>query len=173
MDHFQRLGLPRRFSVDAGELEQAYLARSRLIHPDYHRSGSDAELAASTDLSAAVNQAYNTLRDPFARAEYLLGLEGGPTAGEHRQLPPAFLAEMLEAREQVEGARGNPAAVARLDAEFTSRLDGLLADVGGAFARFEQLPAADPQRANLLAGVRGLLNAVRYVRRLLDDLHAD
>ncbi len=66
MDYFDRLGLPRRFSLDAAELERAYLARSRAIHPDYHLAGSDAELAASLELSAAVNEAYNTLRDPFA-----------------------------------------------------------------------------------------------------------
>src|SRR5689334_9428852 len=105
-DHFDRLGLPRRFAVDAAELERQYLARSRAVHPDYHAAGAAGDLEASLELSAAVNEAYNTLKDPFARAEYLLRLEGGPTAAEHGQMPPAFLAEMLDLREQVEAARG-------------------------------------------------------------------
>ena len=177
-DHFQRLGLPRRFSVDADELERAYLARSRAVHPDYHAAGSSADLAASLELSAAVNEAYNTLRDPFARAEYLLTLEGGPSAAEHKQMPAAFLAEMLELRERVEEARAggvedNPAAAARLAAGFAARYDGLLREVGDRFEQFERLPAGDPGRARLLAEVQRLLNAAKFVRGLIRDLHAD
>src|SRR5262245_55661755 len=171
-DFFQRLGLPRRFSVDAGELERAYLARSRAVHPDYHLNASAGELSASLELSAAVNEAYNTLRDPFARADYLLKLEGGPSASDHKQMP-AFLAEMLEARERIEQSRGKPAEVAKLDAEFAGRFGGLMDQVGGLCARYEQLPAGDAQRANLLPQIRSLLNAAKYVRGLLRDLHAD
>src|SRR5437764_2739026 len=105
-DAFLRLGLPRRFALDAVELERAYLAHSRAVHPDYHLAGSSAEVNASLELSAAVNEAYNTLRDPFRRAEHLLALEGGPSASEHKQMPAAFLAEMLDAREEIELARG-------------------------------------------------------------------
>ena len=168
-DYFERLGLPRRFSIDAAALERAYLAASRAVHPDYHAAGTDEDLAVSLEASAAVNEAYATLRDPFTRADHLLGLLGGPTATEHKQMPPAFLAEMLEAREQVEEARGNPGATARLEAAFTGQYNELMAQVGGAFGRLEIGPPA----ANLLAQVRGLLNAAKYVRGLLRDLNAD
>src|SRR5437764_8803849 len=124
-DHFHRLGLPRRFVVDAGALERAYLAHSRAVHPDYHLGGASANLGASLELSAAVNEAYNTLRDPFTRAEHLLALEGGPTAAESKQMPPAFLAEMLDAREEIEHARGNPTETERLEGAFASRFDAL------------------------------------------------
>jgi molecular chaperone HscB len=172
-DQFQRLGLPRRFSIDESELERAYLARSRAIHPDYHLVGSEAELSVSLELSATLNEAYNTLRDPFARADYLLSLEGGQSAGEHKQLPQNFLAEMLEAREEVEVARGNPAKVERLDKEFTKRSGAFVEQIDNAFARYESLAPDDPQRVNLRAQVRGLLNAAKYIRGLLRDLHAD
>ena len=172
-DHFQRLGLPRRFSVDPVELEGAYLARSRAVHPDYYLAKSASELAASLELSAALNEAYNTLKDPFARAEYLLRLEGGPAAGDQKQMPPAFLAEVLDLREQVEEARAagppdNP-AVAALGAEFAARYDALLAEVGGLFEGLDRAP----DRAAHLARIRGLLNAAKYVRGLIRDLHAD
>ena len=97
-----------RFALDAGELERAYLARSRAVHPDFHLAGSSADLDASLELSAAVNEAYNTLRDPFSRAGHLLALEGGPSAAEHRDVPVSFLGEMLDLREQIETAHGNP-----------------------------------------------------------------
>jgi len=171
--HFHRLGLPRRFVLDAGELERAYLAHSRAVHPDFHLAGSSADLDASLELSAAVNEAYNTLRDPFARAEHLLALAGGPTAAEHKQVPPAFLAEMLDAREEVEQARGNPAGAERLGRAFAARAEGLMAEVAALFATLDTLPPDDATRPNLLLRVRGLLNAAKYVRGLIRDLHAD
>jgi len=170
-DHFTRLGLPRRFAVDEAELEQQYLARSRAVHPDYHAGGPTADLAASLDLSAALNEAYTTLRDPFRRAEYLLTLEGGPTAAEQKQMPPAFLMEMLEARERIEEAKaGNntcSARLAELQTEFQSRYDDLLADVGTRFAKLE----ANADRAKELVEIRSLLNAAKYVRGLIRDLN--
>lgn len=172
-DAFDRLGLPRRFVLDAGELERAYLAHSRAVHPDYHLAGASADLDASLELSAAVNEAYNTLRDPFTRAEHLLALEGGPSASEHKQLPPAFLAEMLDAREEVEQARGKPAETERLEKAFAARFDGLMGEVATAFLKLESLPPESAERPNLRLRVRSLLNAAKYVRGLIRDLHSD
>ena len=171
---FERLGLPRRFSIDANELERAYLARSRAVHPDYHRTGSDADLTASLELAADINEAYNTLREPFTRAEYLLKLEGGPSASEQKQMPPAFLAEMLEARERIEEARvGCPDDASTLAVEFDKRYDDLLADVAGLFDRLPRLAPDDAARMKVLSQIRGQLNAAKYVRGLIRDLHAD
>lgn len=172
-DAFRRLGLPRRFVLDAGELERAYLARSRAIHPDYHLGGASADLDASLELSAAVNEAYNTLRNPFSRAEHLLALEGGPSASEAKQLPPAFLAEMLDAREEIERARGKPAETERLEHAFAARFDALMNDVGEAFAKLESHDAISPDRANLLKQIRASLNAAKYIRGLIRDLHSE
>lgn len=168
-DHFQRLGLPRRFSVDAEQLERAYLARSRAVHPDYHVAASASELAASLELAAAINEAYNTLKDSFNRAEYLLTLEGGPTASQQKQLPPVFLAEMLDAREAIESARGNATEVARLETRFRQQYEGIMTQVG---QLFEQLTTCTTGREQLLGQIRSHLNAAKYVRGLLRDLHA-
>jgi len=172
-DHFQRLGLPRRFSIDDNALERAYLALSRTIHPDYHLTGTEAELSASLELSAALNDAYNTLRDSFARADYLVNLEGGPASSDHKQLPQNFLAEMLEAREEVEQARGFPAKITKLDEDFSQRYSAIFDQVGKVFERYESLSPEDKQRVNLRVQLRGLLNAAKFIRGLLRDLHAD
>jgi molecular chaperone HscB len=172
-DYFDRLGLPRRFFLDPADLERAYVARSRAVHPDYHLAGSSGDLSASLELSAAVNEAYNVLRDPFSRAEHLLALAGGPSASEQKQMPPAFLAEILDAREEVERARGHTAETARLDAAFSQRFDSLMGEVGGLFQKLDETPPGDASRANLLARVRGLLNAAKYVRGLIRDLNSD
>ncbi len=173
IDAFDRLGLQRRFLLPDAELERAYLAHSREVHPDYHLAGSSADLNASLDLSAAVNEAYNILHDPFTRAEHLLALMGGPGPAEQKQMPPAFLAEMLDAREEIEQARGNLAQTERLETSFSRRFDKLLSEVGKLFQNLDELSPDDANRMNLLARVRSLLNAAKYVRGLIHDLNND
>ncbi|MFM8274978.1 MAG: Fe-S protein assembly co-chaperone HscB [Gemmata sp.] len=172
-DHFDRLGLPRRFAVDAGKLDRAYLARSRAVHPDFHATGASADLTASLELSAALNEAYNTLRDPFSRAEHLLALEGGPSAAEHKQMPAAFLAEMLDARAEIETVRGDAVAAEPLARDFAARSETLLGEIATAFDQYDALPAGESGRANLLVRIRGLLNAAKYVRGLIRDLNTE
>jgi len=164
-DHFERLGLPRRFSVDAAELERAYLAHSRAVHPDYHAAGAASDLAASTELSAAVNEAYNTLREPFARADYLLGLLGGPPASQEKGVDPAFLAEMMDLRERAEDSSQHGAVRAEID-ERTAALETRVAE---GFAHVE----ARPDDAAKLVAIRRALNALKTLRSLARTLPDD
>src|SRR5919197_3804638 len=129
-DHFERLGLPRRFSLDRAALEREYLARSRALHPDYHQLGSSAEQAASVELSAALNEAYTTLKDPFKRAEYLLRLDGGPSAAELKDIPPEFLEEMLELRMEIAGLPPDSPHAKAMEQQLAERRGRLLAEVG-------------------------------------------
>jgi molecular chaperone HscB len=163
MDFFERLGLPRRFSLTLADVEREYIARSRVLHPDGHRLGSSAEQAASTELSAGLNEAYTTLKDPFRRAEYLLQLEGGPTAGELKDVPPEFLEEMLELRMEIAGLTPDSPGATALEKQLAGRRDALLAQVGAL------LDGAGPTR---LTDARRLLNATKYVQNLIRDLRA-
>jgi hypothetical protein len=45
--------------------------------------------------------------------------------------------------------------------------------VAGLFDRLTRLPAGDTARAIVLSQIRGHLNAAKYVRGLIRDLHAD
>src|SRR5438046_2705773 len=156
--HFERLGLPARFDLDLGEVERNYLERSRVVHPDYHQLASSSEQRVSMELTAALNDAYATLRQPFRRAEYLLALEGGPSASEHKEMAPAFLEEMLELRMEIEELRADPdpeaPARVKMARQLTQRSDRLVADLGDQFARLKALVPDDPARQPLLVQVR-------------------
>jgi molecular chaperone HscB len=167
MDHFKRLGLPRRFSLDAAALEGEYLARSRALHPDYHQLGSSAEQAASVELSAALNEAYATVKDPFRRAEYLLRLEGGPSASELKDMPAEFLEEMLELRMEIAGLTPDSPSAQAMETQLADRRDRLLAEVG----RLLDGLTPESQEAQL-ADARRRLNATKYVQNLIRDLRA-
>jgi molecular chaperone HscB len=172
-DHFERLGLPRRFSVDPAAVERAYLERSRAAHPDFHATAAPAEQRASLERTAALNEAYLAVRDPFRRAEYLLTLLGGPSAHSAKHLDQAFLIEMMDIRERIEEAgTGGPCGAAReaIRDELRAKDDDLLAGVGAAFARLEGLAGDSLERAELLTAIRRQLNAAKTIRSLIRDL---
>jgi molecular chaperone HscB len=163
-DPFERLGLPRRFSIDADELERQYLALSREAHPDFH-SGSGAEAQADAETaSAAINEAYATLKDPFRRAEALMELLGGPNVNAQKEMPPAFLMEMLELRERIEQA--DTVEKAAIESELKEREGAIFDGIAELFAKCE--PGSFEE--TLLISIRGELNVAKYLRGLLRDL---
>ena len=170
-DHFERLGLPRRFNLNAAEIERAYLARSREVHPDFFQMGGDIELRASMEMSAALNEAYAVLRDPFQRAEHLLQLEGGPSASEMKATPASFLEETLQLRmaiEEIREAGPDSPALLAMDKGLVDRREKLLNEVGRIFERLNQ-----EDRPVQLKEIRQILNVVKYVQGLRRDLNAD
>jgi molecular chaperone HscB len=104
-NHFDLFGLPERYRFDAAALERAYRALQSEVHPDRFAGGSDAQKRAALQSSAHVNEAYRALRDPVARAAYLLALHGIDAQDEtDTALPLAFLERQLERREVAEEA---------------------------------------------------------------------
>ena len=128
------------------------------------------------EMTAALNDAYATLKNPFRRAEYLLALERGPTAAEHKAMAPAFLEEMLELRMEIEERReASPDSPGRWEMEnqLRRRDSALVGDLAKRFAELEALRAEDVKRRDILVQIRQVLNAAKYVQGLLRDLRAD
>jgi molecular chaperone HscB len=101
---FEVFGLEPTFDVDVDALHRKYLELSRLIHPDLAGGPEESGRRRSLALSARFNQAYEVLRDPTRRAEYLLRLLGGATCCEDRSVPEDLLEQVMEMRERVEAA---------------------------------------------------------------------
>ena len=159
--HYERLGLPGRFSVDSADLERAYLARSREVHPDYHAESADR--AAKLAESAAVNEAYSTVRDPFRRAEYLLNVSLGDTPQVPVALSPAFLIQAMELRERLESAGSDAGELAVLDGDLGALIDAEHAAVATLFA--------GPPLPGTFAAIRGHLNAWKTLASLRRSVH--
>lgn len=94
MDYFTLFGLPARYQLDTQALSLRFQDLQRQYHPDKFASGSQAEQLAAVQQSATINQAWQTLRHPLMRAEYLLSLHGFDLASEqHTVRDTAFLME--------------------------------------------------------------------------------
>ena len=84
-DYFAIFSLPRKLWIEMPGLEQKFLQLSWKLHPDNFVNASAAEQADSLKRSSALNDAYRVLRDPVARVEYLLEIEGARKEGEQKQ----------------------------------------------------------------------------------------
>jgi molecular chaperone HscB len=105
-NHFELLGLPVSYTVDAAALDRAYRDLQGRVHPDRFASASEAERRVAMQWAARANEAYRTLRHPIDRARYLLGLRGFDTGEEsNTSMPPDFLMQQMEWRESVEAGR--------------------------------------------------------------------
>src|ERR1700679_3439559 len=74
--YFSLFSLLQHLVLDTAALEKSFYALSRKLHPDRFASRPAAEQEAALADSSRLNDAYPTLRDPIARTEYLLKLEG-------------------------------------------------------------------------------------------------
>lgn len=103
MDYFTLFGLTPGYVVDTQQLATRYQELQRQFHPDKYASRSQAEQLLAVNQSATINQAWQTLRHPLLRAEYLLLLNGFDLANEqHTVRDTAFLREQLELREELD-----------------------------------------------------------------------
>ena len=105
-NHFELLGLPMKFALDASRLERGYRELQTRVHPDRFAASTEAERRVAMQWAARANEAYRTLRDPLARARYLLQLKGFDTGEEsNTSMPADFLMQQMEWREAAAEAR--------------------------------------------------------------------
>jgi molecular chaperone HscB len=107
-DFFSFLGVPRKLGLDTQDLERRFRDLSRKFHPDYFYNAPPAERLASLERSSYLNDAYRTLRDPAARIEHLLAIEGLPSAKSDEggvKVPPSLLEEVFALNEELDEIR--------------------------------------------------------------------
>lgn len=173
-DYFRVFGVPTVFAIDAAQLEQRYKELTKVLHPDRFARADPQARRASLERSVQLNEAWQIMKDPVRRAEYLLSLNGmdiGEMAGvgrpgnggEHATLPvpQVLLMEVLELREALAEAHvaKDSSETEALIAKVRSRLETVMADVANGFL-------ASPPELGLIAS---RLVTVRYYRRFLDE----
>jgi molecular chaperone HscB len=198
-NYFTQFGLPRHLNMDTAALEKAFYAQSRKLHPDRFASRPAAEQEAALAASSQLNDAYRTLRDPIARTEYLLALEGiqleeqsraatdaARAAGtEKKQVaPPDLLEEAFELNMQLEEMRmakqmGDDDPQTRADLEtartkFTAMLNDAQQQLEALWSKWDVAEDTNDATARDAAkqSMIALLNRRSYIRNLVRDVNA-
>jgi molecular chaperone HscB len=166
-DYFAFLELPRNLAIDAKDLEKKFYAMSRQLHPDMHSRKSQAEREQAEESTAVLNDAYRTLRDPIARSEYLLKLEGFDVSEQaSKDVPPELLEEVFELNMALEELRGGDRDAIPQLAAARERFDGMRGEIDREMqVQFTAWDASHGREA--LAAVRGLLNRRKYITNLI------
>ena len=193
-DYFALFGLARHLHVELSALEKAFYAQSRRLHPDRFAAKPAAEQEAALAASSQLNDAYRTLREPIARTEYLLGLEGiqmeeqsraatdaaKATGTAKKQVaPPDLLEEAFELNMQLEEMKMDPDPGVRADleaaaAKFTAMLAETQVQLEGLWSKWDAAVDADDATAKDAAktAMVALLNRRSYIWNLVRDVNA-
>ena len=199
MDYFALFSLPRHLHLSAPELEKSFYAQSRRLHPDRFAARPVEEQAEALARSSSLNDAYRTLRDPVARTEYLLSLEGvqmeeqsraatdaARVAGtEKKQVaPPDLLEEAFELNMQLEEMRFSRQTGEKDEAvegdlraaqgRYTAMLNGLGSQLEALWTQWDAAEDARDESARTAAkeSMVALLNRRSYIRNLVRDVNA-
>lgn len=195
--YFGQFSLPRHLHIDLVALEKSFYEQSRRLHPDRFTARPAAEQEAALAASSRLNDAYRTLREPIARTEYLLELEGvqmeeqsrqatdqaRAAGGEKKQVaPPDLLEEAFDLNMQLEELRmartmgdDEPGTRAELEAareRYTNKLNDsqtALEELWTAWDAAEDRGDKD-LRGKVKQDMVALLNRRSYIRNLVRDV---
>ena len=158
-DDFALLGLPRRFQIDLKTLDERRKDLQRQTHPDRFAAQGAAAQRVAMQWSVRVNEAYQRLRDPIRRAAYLCELAGVSIDAERNTaMPPEFLMQQMQWREDLD------------DAQTPEQIEALLDAVSAAQRQSEAQLAVlldvqnDPQAAS------HVVRALMFIQRFADDI---
>ena len=171
-DYFALFGMAPRLALSTDELQQNFYALSRALHPDRFGRKSERERQYSLDASSVLNDAWRTLRNPIARAEYVMK-QNGLDIGEQRSsnVPPELLEEVFELNMALEEVRGgDESSKPQLETARRNFL-GMLGTIDGELdALFRDWD--DRHRPEELTAIRGVLNRRKYIQNLVSEVDA-
>jgi len=191
VDYFAVFGLSRELNIDLTALERSFYRLSRKLHPDVYAQATPQEQQWSLDQTSLLNDAYRTLKNPIARTEYLLKLEGilleagksdDGTSKESR-VPADLLEEVFELNMQLEEMRMNrkvgeddPTLRSDLEkakAQFETQLAKIDGDLQVNWELWDGVCDIEDEREQELAkkNMVALLDRRRYVRNLVRDVN--
>lgn len=182
IDYFALFEMPRQLWIDMSSLEQKFLQMSWKLHPDNFVNASEEERELSLKRSSELNDAYRTLRDPIARVEYLLEIEGERKEGEKKQqAPPELLEEVFELNESLDELReakasgedlaGLKARLETAEKNFQAKLHGVDGELQAAAREWDATLKADhAERKKVMARLNELLNRRSYIRNLVNNV---
>jgi molecular chaperone HscB len=185
-DYFAMFGLPRKLRIEMAALEQKFLQLSWKLHPDKFVNAAPEERELSLKQSSELNDAYRTLREPVARVEYLLAIEGARVEGKNKQqAPPELLEEVFELNESLDELReakasgGDIAALKQRLESAGKNFQGKLTEVDGELQAVAKdwdkaLDARDdPPRKRVMIRLNELLNRRSYIRNLVVNVQKE
>ncbi|KAB0460259.1 co-chaperone HscB [Vibrio kanaloae] len=162
MNHFELFGLPLQFQLDGSLLSSQFRDLQRQFHPDKFATASERDRLLAVQKAAQINDAYQVLKNPISRAEYLLIQHGEDIRGEQQTMQdPMFLMEQMELREELEGI-----------ADSSNPEDALLAFEGKVSKMYKQQLSAIQQELDSEAWLEAAdrVRKLKFIAKLKNEI---
>ena len=115
-NYFEIFDVAASYKIDMDKVSSLYRELQKSVHPDRYASGTEQQRRIAMQQISLINQAFQTLKDPVARAQYLLGLKGIDMHNEtDTTMDGAFLMEQMEFREAIAEVRDKDDPLTELD----------------------------------------------------------
>ena len=159
---FALFSLPSGWEIDRGLLDARYRKLQQEFHPDRFAAKGDVDKRLALQTTSLINQAYDTLKSPLKRAQYLLQLQDLDAAQEsHITSDGHFLMQQIEFREALGDLNES--------ADPTTALDSMRSDVQGQYLQLQN----DFEAQHLAANYNDALETVakmQFFSKLLDEI---
>jgi len=99
-NYFEIFEINESLDIDIAQLNARFHFLQKAFHPDQHAMGTNKEQLLAQQLSAKVNDGYQTLKTPLLRYRYLLSLKGLEFK-EHTHKDTGFLMLQMQLREEL------------------------------------------------------------------------
>jgi molecular chaperone HscB len=170
-EFYGALGLEPRLSVDPDNLKKRFFEQSRRWHPDRFSRASAEEQRRALDTTALINDAFRTLRDPFARAEYFFKESGIELP---KEVSPGILEEFFEWNMALQELKSGDESVRPQLVEAQQRYQKLREQsgeqIGTFFELYDQLGESDRRTTDLVNVMGDLINVRRYISNFLREV---
>ncbi len=166
MTHFDVFGLEPTLELDVKALEQQLRTLSLEVHPDRFAQADAKARRVALEKTSALNDAFKVLKDPVARAFYVLKLKGvdldNDASAAKATMPLEFLEEVMTRREALEAVKASKdVARARAMADEVEALKASALTQGKAALSRDDVTEATHQ-----------LGRVRYFTRFIEEVEA-
>ncbi len=140
-NYFEIFSMPVSTSPDLTQLKEKNHQLQQQVHPDRFANSVDAEKRQAMQITSLVNEAYNTLKIPVARLQYMLTLKGVDMDGEtDTSMDGLFLMQQMELREEIADVRSQSDPLDVLDTmnrDLKNQAENLVTEFDGFYAQDE------------------------------------
>lgn len=170
-NYFVLFDLPQQFAINLNTLEQHYRRIQSAFHPDRFVNASATEQRQAMQQATTANEAYQTLKNPSKRAQYLLSLNGIDAIAEtNTAMPIDFLMQQMQWRESIDDAKHDK-DIEALDAQLSqlqSNMRELTVELAKAFDIDQHLETAT-ELARKLIFIDKVCADIHHIIEQLED----
>jgi molecular chaperone HscB len=165
VNYFQIFAFEEQFELDVNKLAELFQTLQKKVHPDKFAHASNQEQLVAVKRSTLINDAYQTLKNPLKRAQYLLELRKSDQPNEQASFSDnSFLMRQMELHEMLDDVK-HAADIDTAIEELSQVLDAGFAELS---AEMKSLLNENTTQSNLLAGNN--LQKLKFYQKLQIDL---